>query len=524
MMRILLTLTFALFCGSLAQANVLGDMQTFAPSTDGLDFITVHTSRPLNKGFFAFGGHFSYARNHLLVFKDLNTQEKYDYKHRLGEFDFDMAYALTDKFSLTFAAPNLIYDDSDSGQPVVVEVTKGTHTYRPGFKWTLPVWNLAFLTSIDFMNVTDNPYTGQDDHPIYNFEFAKTLRARNTVAYGLNLGYRFRSPSDRPATGRMFPLDDQITFSMGRSAPFIQKSRWVLEGIFSLPVDKKPYKEGKDASSIDVLLGFKHRLMKNLNLDWGGTFEPFVETLSPEYRVFAGLVYYFNPGWTDSNRDATPPPVPTPLPEEKDDSQTEAKSALFEPLEVTPMTAEVFEGSTVHYKVKGGVGPYTFRIIKGDGRVNAAKATYRTPLHPEVAEIEIGDSNHQTVIVIVVVKTPPKPNETIRIKNLNFIFDTDILVKSSRKEISRIVDLFSKKQVSRIIVEGHTDSKGSDDYNQELSERRAETVRRLLIEGLNLKDDQVNAIGFGEARPIATNNTEKGRLMNRRVDLKVYYR
>ena len=87
MIRALLISLITLFTMH-ASANVLGDMQTFVPNTDGLDFISVHSSRPLTKGFFAFGGHFSYAKDHLVVFKDFTTQERYKYKDQLLEFDF----------------------------------------------------------------------------------------------------------------------------------------------------------------------------------------------------------------------------------------------------------------------------------------------------------------------------------------------------------------------------------------------------------------------------------------------------
>ena len=69
-------------------------------------------------------------------------------------------------------------------------------------------------------------------------------------------------------------------------------------------------------------------------------------------------------------------------------------------------------------------------------------------------------------------------------------------------------------------VEGHTDSVGSDAYNQNLSERRANAVREALIsEGVD--GSRVSSVGYGEARPIADNSTDEGRSMNRRVEAEV---
>lgn len=70
-------------------------------------------------------------------------------------------------------------------------------------------------------------------------------------------------------------------------------------------------------------------------------------------------------------------------------------------------------------------------------------------------------------------------------------------------------------------LEGHTDSKGNDAYNQRLSERRAEAVRAWLIERERIDAARLTASGRGETRPVADNDTEEGRQRNRRVDVVV---
>jgi OOP family OmpA-OmpF porin len=106
---------------------------------------------------------------------------------------------------------------------------------------------------------------------------------------------------------------------------------------------------------------------------------------------------------------------------------------------------------------------------------------------------------------------------------LNFIFNTNKLTKESNKELDKNVANLSHVKIKKIIVIGHTDNIGSDEYNQRLSQSRAETVAKILRKKFNLRDDQVEAIGYGESQPIATNNTDAGRLTNRRVELKLYY-
>ncbi|MDD2524284.1 MAG: OmpA family protein, partial [Endomicrobiaceae bacterium] len=99
-----------------------------------------------------------------------------------------------------------------------------------------------------------------------------------------------------------------------------------------------------------------------------------------------------------------------------------------------------------------------------------------------------------------------------------FDFDkTDIKQSADKvlKEAVRILNSYVKQNIS---VEGHTDSYGSDEYNQKLSERRAEAVANYLIaEGVD--KSRISTIGFGEKIPVATNRTSSGREQNRRVEI-----
>jgi outer membrane protein OmpA-like peptidoglycan-associated protein len=73
---------------------------------------------------------------------------------------------------------------------------------------------------------------------------------------------------------------------------------------------------------------------------------------------------------------------------------------------------------------------------------------------------------------------------------------------------------------SQIIIKGHTDAEGADDYNQRLSEERADRVRNFLIaEGV--ASQRITAIGFGESMPVATNSTQAGKQQNRRVEVEI---
>ncbi len=84
------------------------------------------------------------------------------------------------------------------------------------------------------------------------------------------------------------------------------------------------------------------------------------------------------------------------------------------------------------------------------------------------------------------------------------------------KKVQEAIELFS---VQPIVIEGHTDSVGSDAVNMKLSQERADSVREYLIANVGLRESRVSAAGFGKDRPIASDETESGRAQNRRIDV-----
>jgi outer membrane protein OmpA-like peptidoglycan-associated protein len=104
--------------------------------------------------------------------------------------------------------------------------------------------------------------------------------------------------------------------------------------------------------------------------------------------------------------------------------------------------------------------------------------------------------------------------------DVTFDVDSDVVLPGLYNEIERIAQVLVKYPQTTIVVEGHTDSTGSDAYNQQLSERRAWSVQRLLVErGVN--PSRITAIGYGESRPVASNDNAGGRQLNRRVEIRV---
>ena len=102
------------------------------------------------------------------------------------------------------------------------------------------------------------------------------------------------------------------------------------------------------------------------------------------------------------------------------------------------------------------------------------------------------------------------------------LFDTGsaTLKPGAREKLARVAGILASHPDLKIEIEGHTDSVGSDDYNQRLSERRAEAVRGYLVQQ-KIAPTSVDAQGFGESQPVASNDTPAGRQQNRRVELVV---
>ena len=90
--------------------------------------------------------------------------------------------------------------------------------------------------------------------------------------------------------------------------------------------------------------------------------------------------------------------------------------------------------------------------------------------------------------------------------------------------LSRIsAEILEKNPTMKVEIQGHTDNVGSEAFNQRLSENRANAVKEYLI-SKGISADRLKAVGYGQSNPIAPNDTEEGRAMNRRVGMKVLER
>ena len=125
-----------------------------------------------------------------------------------------------------------------------------------------------------------------------------------------------------------------------------------------------------------------------------------------------------------------------------------------------------------------------------------------------------------TVIRSVVVVDEYGCEKVIRLNlGVNFATDSSKISPEFMNQIKNVSDVLVAHPDYKVILEGHTDSTGSNAYNQKLSERRAAAVADAL-KSFGVDSSRISSVGYGESKPIASNSTKAGRAQNRRVDAK----
>ena len=101
-----------------------------------------------------------------------------------------------------------------------------------------------------------------------------------------------------------------------------------------------------------------------------------------------------------------------------------------------------------------------------------------------------------------------------------FDLDSAMLKPDSEPDLKLMAQMFAKYPDTRLIITGHTDAKGSEQHNFKLSERRAQSVRNFLVDQ-GVVPSRINTMGYGELRPVASNDTAEGRRLNNRLEIQI---
>ncbi len=134
--------------------------------------------------------------------------------------------------------------------------------------------------------------------------------------------------------------------------------------------------------------------------------------------------------------------------------------------------------------------------------------------------IDIPASKGYVEINKPVVLRRPEVGKKIILNNIFYDFDKANLRMESMSELTRVLEVLNEMPSLKIEVSSHTDNRGSDEYNQKLSQARAQSVVDYLI-SKGISADRVIAKGYGKTQPVASNDTDEGRQLNRRTEFKI---
>jgi outer membrane protein OmpA-like peptidoglycan-associated protein len=214
-------------------------------------------------------------------------------------------------------------------------------------------------------------------------------------------------------------------------------------------------------------------------------------------------------------RPAAPAPAPAPAP---------PPAAPAPTVSITAGSSSINEGSCTNLSWTTS----NARSASIDPTIGSVEATGSRQVCPTTTTrytlTAIGDGGSRSDSTTVTVAA--KPAAPIDRMTLHVNFDTDkyAIRKADMAEMEKAAAFCRKYDGATISIRGYTDSTGSAAYNQGLSERRAETVRKYLVEHGAAKDDRITSEGHGENDPIASNKTAKGRAENRRVEVVIVSR
>lgn len=449
-----------------ALANVTGnDSQNFNPVTGASDFVTVQSSNVLNPGRFSLGLFMNQATNSL-PYSSEEHQSRSKFNDSLVGMDLVIGAGILPGLelgvALPFVAAQKVDDDDTRGE----FAEEGNTEVKPVLKYAFlrrSDFGLAVAASANINRVQDDPHSGTGTAPIYNLELSgDTHTGRLTL--GLNLGYRSRRPGEKIEGALVEPISSQAIASTAMAYAITRKTSIVTEIFGSRILERIENETDRETASAEALLGLRHDFTKSLIGHIGGGSELMHGLATPDWRIYAGLATEFGPGG-DSGKTFV--------------EKKKKKRKIADP---------------VH-----GMGDYG-----------------ATPPPPTLAAIEDNGPGIEAI-------PTEEPDEIFILHNINFEFDSDFRVlPGAVAELNKLAAHLAKKPYSKLVIEGHTDFFGTDEYNDSLSQRRAQTVRRQLIKYYSVESEKAVAVGYGEYRPMTPDTSDQGRQTNRRVEIKIY--
>lgn len=334
------------------------------------------------------------------------------------------------------------------------------------------------------------------------------INAKNYLA--LNVGGFYRQQEDDVLT--ILQANHDLNFGVSYVHHFSeQKTMDAFAEITGRTELTDPFASGQQ-SPVEALLGIRYRMLENkLTAFLGGGRGITNGFSSPDYRVFAGLQF--------SHRKDQEKPKPEPVVEEKPKEIPNIGQIYIKVFDENkdPLTATIL--------VRDANGDLAARADDKELRKNLKPADYDVYVEKpgytyaqKTVTLNKGKRAKQSVILGKVKK---KGQKIEYLGKILFDFNKASLQQQSYDILDNVVDVLQRHQeVNKVRVEAHTDSKGSEVYNLNLSKARSKSVMDYLVSA-GIDPERLISVGLGESQPIDTNDTEEGRANNRRVEFTI---
>lgn len=579
----ILSFGVALFLGSFSQANVVGtDYQNFNPTSGGLDFVTVHSSQIMKPCLCNLGVFLNYAQNTLTYseqFYNLNSSivdlRGQRAKDSLLYADLHAGFGLTKNWDFGFALPFVLSAVNRDPYGVSFFEKTGLTEVRLNTKYRFTgdeTGGFAGILSVNFNTITDNPFSGEKAGPTVTVEFAADKQVED-MGFAVNLGYRKRNPGSpikdgagNPATP-FVPYNDNWIYSGAFSYDVSSlRSKMIIELVGSKAAKEVTQDTARTQESSEVTLGLR-KAFGDVVWDYGVGTKVANAQASPDFRAYLGFNMAIGNFCSTEKKprkskkleeavaESTPPYATVHDHPVSESTQTQLSM---------PVTAE----GLVQYKYKIGptpkmncYGPESYSgAIDGhiviqedigeipDGGITLCavaknkEGIWQSYSNPTIVNwTKISDKpavpalEPEWPVPAPIQSEPTDPDASVEMTpdgkkyelvklsaEVLFDFNKFNIKPSANKDLAKIAKHLQKKGFSKVIVEGHTDSKGTDEYNEVLSSNRAQAVANYLVQNYGFEGKRFEAIGKGEKLPVATNETDEGRQKNRRVEFKIF--
>jgi outer membrane protein OmpA-like peptidoglycan-associated protein len=194
----------------------------------------------------------------------------------------------------------------------------------------------------------------------------------------------------------------------------------------------------------------------------------------------------------------------------------DAKTEL--PLEANIDIVDLETNNTVaQFITNSQTGKYIINLPSGKNYgINVNKETYL--FHSE--NFDLPDTTDYQELIVDIKLNRFETGTTITLKNVFFDYDKSTIRPESETELNNVINIMQKNVKIKVEISGHTDSKGSDEYNKNLSNERAKAVVEYLTKH-GIAQSRLTYHGYGKEKPVATNDTDEGRQQNRRIEFTI---